>query len=216
MKVDFHVHTGYSIDSIIRPRDLSRKAQKLGIIPAVTDHNTMRGVAGMDAAGSRFIPGEEIKTDKGDLIGLYLSEEIPGGTSFSETLDLIHGQGGLSYLPHMYDSTRRGAVPEGDEIKRIDIVEVFNARCLGQHYNEKAKEFADMHGIAGAAGSDTHFLLEFGSTYTKLPDFDISSPKALMNALPKATLVTKKAPYFVRGPTKLLSIGKKIAGAFGF
>ena len=42
---------------------------------------------------------EEIATREGEIIGLFLTEEIPPGLPAAETLDLIHGQGGLTLDP---------------------------------------------------------------------------------------------------------------------
>jgi len=216
MKIDFHVHTKYSYDSIIHPKHLARKSRELGIIPAVTDHDTMEGSNQMRSLGAECIPGIEIRTERGDLTGLYLNEPIAKGIPVMEALDKIHEQGGISYLPHMYESRRSGLVPEKEEIPKIDIIEVFNARCLDQKLNDRAKAFAEKHGILQAAGTDAHFIIEFGSTYTELPDFDLENPKELLKALPKAKLVTKQAPFRVRGPTILISWGKRLLKSAGF
>jgi predicted metal-dependent phosphoesterase TrpH len=212
MRIDFHVHTGYSIDSIISPEALAKKSMKLGIIPVIADHDNMRGCEHLRSLGAKFIAGEEIGTDRGDVIGLHLNELIPKRTPFAEALDMIHEQGGLAYLPHMYEGTRSGVMPERDEIPKIDIIEVFNSRAHDQKYNEKAMEFADKHGKLKAAGSDSHFLFEFGSTYTELPEFDLENPKTLLKALEKAVFVTNKAPIFVRGPTMMVGLTKKLLG----
>ncbi len=212
MKIDFHIHTKASHDSIIRPIDLIAETRKLGIIPAVTDHNSIGSFQAMKNLGAQFIPGEEVGTDRGDVIGLYISDCIPKRTPFSEALDRIHEQGGITYLPHMFDSTRAGIVPDKENIPKIDVIETFNARCFSQRYNDKAEAFADKHNKLKAAGSDTHFLSEFGKTYTELPDFDLGNPKELLKALKKATLVKKKAPVYVKGTTTLLMLGKKLLG----
>lgn len=210
MKIDFHIHTKYSPDSLTKPKDLIAKAKKLGIIPAITDHNSIEAHKEMRLLGAEFIPGEEISTDKGDLVGLCLNEKIPKKTPFLEAIDQIHAQGGIVYLPHMYDYGRSGAhVPE-DEAKKVDVIEVFNARCMRKEYNEKAEEFAKKYKKLKAAGSDSHFLFEFGKTYTKLPTFDLGNPKALLKALKSAKFVTKKAPIYVRGTTTLIHLGKKL------
>jgi len=229
IKVDLHTHTNNSIDSIISPESLARKAMQLGIIPAITDHNKLsndrsrisvsdwsalatngpQNDASFCRSGFRFISGEEIRTDKGDLIGLYLNEEIPKNTPALEAIDIIHGQGGLAYLPHMFDVTRSG-ISNHEIAKKADIIEVFNARSVSGGFNKKAEVFAKQNGLAGAAGSDSHFLFEFGSTYTELPDFDIGNPKELMKALPRAKIVGKPAPFFVRGTTSIVKFWKKI------
>ena len=209
MKIDFHVHTNSSLDSSIKPDELAKKAESLGIIPAITDHNTTESWEKMK---STFIPGEEIRTTAGDLIGLFLTEEIPKHLSFEESIDKIKGQGGLSYLPHMYDKTRYGC---GDEFADlIDIIEVFNGRCLDV-FNELAAETARNLDKPGAGGSDSHFLFEFGRTYTEVPEFDMENPKELLQALGNARITGRKAPFYARGTTTLVKMGRKIGRKVG-
>src|SRR5204863_434824 len=106
---DLHLHTSWSHDCSIEVDDLldHAEAEGLGAI-AVTDHNVFGGAleAAERARGRRLlvIPGEEIKTDEqGEVIGLFLHEEIPRGLSFAETVGAIHAQGGLVYVPHPFD-----------------------------------------------------------------------------------------------------------------
>lgn len=212
MKIDFHLHTKYSPDSITEPKKLAAKAKKLGIIPSITDHNSIEAHSVMRDLGAPFIPGEEISTDRGDLVGLYVNELIKKRTPFLEAVDRIHEQGGLAYLPHMYDYGRSAARINLKEAKKVDIIEVFNARCLDPKFNEKALEFAEKNKITKAVGSDSHFLFEFGTTYNILPDFDIDDPKMLMKVLKKAKFQTKKGPIYARGTTKLLYLVKHIFG----
>ncbi len=210
MKLDLHVHTSYSIDSIISPKDLALKSHRLGIVPAVTDHNNMKAHQELQKLGAVFIPGEEIKTDRGDVIGLYLTEPVARNISFAEAIDLIHGQGGLVYLPHMFDRTRSGCGDPGKLKDRIDILEVFNARALESSSNRKAYVYAEENRIVPAVGSDSHFLFEFGATYNKVPDFDLDSPRQLLRALPKASHVMKRAPFYVRGTTSVVKLIKSL------
>ena len=220
MKIDFHVHTNHSPDSLTRIADLQRKSEALGIVPALADHYSIGAHREARSLGMRFIPGEEILTDKGDLIGLYLSELIPKNVPFAEAIDNVHGQGGLAYLPHMYDVGRLRAhagAPSASEkeASKADIVEVFNARCLNQDFNARAAAFAEKYDKPGAAGSDSHFLFEFGSTYAELPDFDIEdNPSGLLKALKDkdAKLVTRPAPFYVRGTTSIIHAAKKLMG----
>jgi predicted metal-dependent phosphoesterase TrpH len=195
---------------MVEPADLARKAKRLGIIPAITDHNRLSAERfRLSVPGFQYIRGEEIETDKGDLIGLYLSEEIPNKTGYYETLDRIREQGGLAYLPHMFDITRKG-IADLEFAKKVDIIEVYNARSVVQGFNKKAQEFAQSHGMLGAAGSDCHFLFEFGSTYTELPDFDLENPKELMRALTNAKSVGSPAPLITKPVTTLVKVWKRV------
>ncbi|MFA5077539.1 MAG: PHP domain-containing protein, partial [Candidatus Micrarchaeia archaeon] len=154
-------------------------------------------------------PGEEVGTAEGDLIGLYLSEPIARKTPFLETLDRIHGQGGLSYLPHMYDSTRHG-VSRKELAEKVDIIEVFNPRCVFGWQNEKALAFAKEHGKARGAGGDSHFVMEIGDAYVDAPEGDVSEPKGLLKALAKGKVVGKKPKVSLRGATTAVSLAKRI------
>jgi len=215
IRIDFHVHTNSSLDSTIKPEELAGKAKQLGIVPAVTDHSTTASWEKMESTGAVFIRGEEVRTTSGDLVGLFLTEEIQPKLSFEETVDKIRGQGGLVYLPHMYDTTRYGC---GDEYAHlVDIIEVFNARCMGGRFNERAAEAAGKLGKPGAAGSDSHFLLEFGTTYNEMPEFDMESPAELMRILKsgRMKMAGKNAPPYVRGTTSLVKLGRKIKKKLG-
>ena len=102
-----------------------------------------------------MIPGEEVKTDdQGEVIGLFLREEIPRGMSFAETVAAIREQEGIVYLPHPFD--RMHAIPFPATLHRhlheIDVLEVYNARLLFEGYNDEALRFARKYGLpAGAA-----------------------------------------------------------------
>lgn len=80
MKYDFHTHTKYSADGYVEPKILVKVAAKVGLTGiAVTDHNTING--GLEAKKYEnneieVIVGSEILTDKGEVIGIFLTEEI--------------------------------------------------------------------------------------------------------------------------------------------
>jgi hypothetical protein len=120
------------------------------------------------------IPGEEIKTeDQGEVIGLFLSEEIPRGLPFEDTLAAIHGQGGIVYLPHPFD--RMHSIPDAATLRRhldeIDVFEVYNARLLFEAYNEEALRFARKYNLTMGAGSDAHVLQGVGTGALRMREF---------------------------------------------
>ena len=121
------------------------------------------------------IPGEEVKTKgQGEVIGLFLREEIPRGMSFAETVEAIRAQGGLVYLPHPFD--RMHAIPSPATLLRhlpdIDVLEVYNARLLLEAYNDEALRFARKYGLLAGAGSDAHVLQGVGTGALRMRRFD--------------------------------------------
>ena len=122
-----------------------------------------------------MIPGEEVKTDdQGEVIGLFLSEEIPRGMSFAETVAAIREQDGVVYLPHPFD--RMHAIPFPATLHRhlheIDVLEVYNARLLFEAYNDEALRFARKYGLPAGAGSDAHVLQGVGTGALRMRAFD--------------------------------------------
>ena len=200
LKIDFHLHTEFSPDSRLRLGSLAKLCKEKGIVPAITDHNTMEGAEAFRKFKAPFIPGEEIRVSwknwRADITGLFLTEPIPKSTDAAEALDLIKGQGGLSYLPHMFDLLRFGLRDEG-LARRADIIEVFNGRSFGV-FDRKAEALAKKLGKPGAAGSDSHFLYEFGKTWTEV-ECDGLEPKALLRAMKKGTkIVGERTSFFKR------------------
>jgi predicted metal-dependent phosphoesterase TrpH len=209
MKIDFHVHTKYSIDSLSSINSVVSACKKKNIAPAIADHNNMDAHSHLKSMKFDFIPAEEISTDKGDLIGLCLTSPIKKKTPFLEALDQIKEQGAISYLPHMYDVSR-GGVADERLAKKVDIIETFNPRCILPGTNERAESFAITNKKLKAAGSDAHFASEIGNAYVELPEFDLDDPKALLNALKKGRIIGKKAHFFMRGTGPIIKTAKTL------
>ena len=109
VRADLHNHTTFSPDSILSPRDVVRRAKEIGIDwVAITDHNTVRGglVVREIADGFRVIVGEEIKSAEGEILGLFLEENVPRGLPARESIARIRDQGGIVGVPHPFDSLR--------------------------------------------------------------------------------------------------------------
>jgi predicted metal-dependent phosphoesterase TrpH/glycosyltransferase involved in cell wall biosynthesis len=199
---DLHLHTSWSHDCQIPVADLldQAEAQGLGAI-AVTDHNVFGGaLEAIELARDRdlvVIPGEEVKTaDQGEVIGLFLSEEIPRGLSFGETVGAIRDQGGVVYLPHPFD--RLHAIPEPVTLHRhlaeVDVLEVYNARLLFEAYNDEALRFARKYDLTMGAGSDAHVLQGVGTGAVRMRAFEG----------PEDFLVSLRTAQVLRRPRSLL------------
>jgi predicted metal-dependent phosphoesterase TrpH/glycosyltransferase involved in cell wall biosynthesis len=194
---DLHLHTSWSHDCSIEVDELldHAEADGLGAI-AVTDHNVLGGaLEAVERARGRsliVIPGEEIKTDgQGEVIGLFLREEIPRGLSFAETVDAIRGQGGLVYLPHPFD--RVHAIPDAATLHRhladVDVLEVYNARLLFETYNDEALRFARKYNLVAGAGSDAHVLQGVGTGAVRMRRFQ--GPEEFLVSLHSAEVLRR-------------------------
>jgi len=175
---DLHMHTDHSPDCAT-PVDVlleTAKRRGLGAI-AVTDHNEISGAleARERAQGIKVIVSEEVKTaHEGEVIGLFIEEKIPRGMTLQETIDAIHDQGGLAYVPHPFD--RMHSVPDYEHLLKvvedIDVLEVFNARVAVRGFNEEAQRFADKYRLVAGAGSDSHVAQGLGTVKIRMRDFD--------------------------------------------
>jgi len=194
---DLHMHTNWSHDCTVDPADLIMYAEANGLgAIAVTDHNVFGGARETaDLARDRelvVIPGEEVKTDgQGEVIGLFLQEEIPRGMSFAETVAAIKEQGGIVYLPHPFD--RMHSIAEPATIQRhladIDVFEVYNARLLFEAYNEEALRFARKYNLTPGAGSDAHVLQGVGTGALRMRAFD--GPEEFLLSLGSAQVLRR-------------------------
>ncbi|MEP7081852.1 MAG: PHP domain-containing protein [Chloroflexota bacterium] len=183
---DFHCHTRFSRDSILREETFIRKAIERGLTHVcVTNHNNVEGaIAVRDKVAElglqdqlTVILGEEVSTADGEVVGIFLTKTIPRGLSANETADEIHRQGGLVSIPHPFDPFRQSHIRPGPlrnlaEMGKIDAVEAFNSRITIQSHNALAAEFAAQYGIPGIACSDSHSAFEIAMCFNSLPPFE--------------------------------------------
>ncbi len=171
-KIDLHTHSTASHDGGITA-DQYAKALSTNVLDviAVTDHNQLDFAVGLRRQlGDRIIVGEEIMTTGGEIIGLYLTERIRPGLSPLETIGLIKEQGGLVYVPHPFESVRKGLHPGTMEelVDYLDIIEVCNGRAFLQNRSAQTVIWAKLNHIIGAASSDAHGMRGLGKTYTRV------------------------------------------------
>ena len=199
---DLHIHTSWSHDCSTPVAELLDHAEAAGLgAIAITDHNRFGGAleAAQLARGRKLIviPGEEVKTDgQGEVIGLFLKEEIPRGLSFADTIAAIRAQDGLVYLPHPFD--RMHAIPDPRTLHRhladIDVFEVYNARLLRESFNDEALRFARKYDLTMAAGSDAHVLPGVGTGAVRMRAF----------TGPEEFLVSMRGAELLRRPKSLV------------
>jgi predicted metal-dependent phosphoesterase TrpH/glycosyltransferase involved in cell wall biosynthesis len=202
---DLHMHTNHSHDCSVPVAELVAYAEAKGLgAIAITDHNVFSGAkeAVELARGRRLtvIPGEEIKTDSGEVIGLFLEEEIERGLSMAETIAAIREQGGVVYVPHPFD--RLHTIPDAPTLHRhlpeIDVFEVYNARLLFEGFNEEALRFARKYNLTMGAGSDAHVLQGVGTGLVHMRAFE--TPAEFLISLRSAEIVRRpKSLVYLQG-----------------
>ena len=213
---DLHMHTDHSPDCAT-PVDVlleTAKQRGLGAI-AITDHNEISGAleARDRAKGIKVIVSEEVKTaHEGEVIGLFIEEKIPRGMSLKETIDAIHAQGGLAYVPHPFD--RLHSVPDYEHLLKvvgdIDVLEVFNARVAVRGFNEEAQRFADKYRLVAGAGSDSHVAQGLGTVKIRMRDFD--GPHEFLESLRDADILHKRKSLIYLQSLKFLQTAGGRAG----
>jgi hypothetical protein len=212
---DLHMHTSWSHDCSIQVEELLDHAESIGLgAIAVTDHNRFGGaLEAVELARDRtlvVIPGEEVKTDRqGEVIGLFLREEIPRGLSFADTIAAIRAQDGLVYLPHPFD--RRHAIPDARTLHRhladIDVFEVYNARLIRESFNDEALRFARKYDLTMGAGSDAHVLLGAGAGAVKMRAF--SGPEEFLVSMRSAEILRRPKSLIVQQVQKWAAQAKE-------
>ena len=217
VRLDLHLHTRGSHDCLSDPEKVLGRALELGYARiAITDHDRLGVALRMSRRHpDRVIPGEEVKTAEGiDVIGLYLQEEIPKGTPARETIERIHAQGGVAYLPHPYAPGKGGGGRSADELAPLcDVVEVFNARLHDRALNQRAEELAARHGKPRGAGSDAHTLGEIGNAIVQVAPH-ANRADALLRALRGATSVGgSSASPLVHLASTWAKVRKRLPGA---
>lgn len=161
------MHTQYSYDGLITPKELIYYAKKRGLDGvAITDHDTVEGALKIaEEADFLIIPGIEISSLNGHVVGLNVCETIQRRLSVEETVDKIHDAGGIAIACH--PTTLFKNVLKRNMKAKFDAVEVINASAFPfKHMVKRNKEFAQNLGVAHVAGSDAHYGPEIGYAYT--------------------------------------------------
>ena len=200
MILDLHIHSKCSFDSILEPKQIIKVAKKRGLDGvAITDHNTIKG--GLEAKKINksqdflVIVGSEVNTEVGDIIGLFLTEEIKSRNSM-EVIEEIKKQGGLVVLPHPY----RGHKLNDELLKRIDVIEGFNARTNDKD-NEEAVKLAEKYNKPIIAGSDAHFASEIGLGKTIINSKE-GITREILNG--RAKLEVSQSPAYLQSLSQII------------
>lgn len=187
---DMHVHSKYS-DGIRKIRRILKKANKLGIGIAITDHNKIKGA--VMAYKNRFkvkvIPGIEVMTTKYEELLFYFHklsdlEEFYNGivkksqtrkrlskldVPLNELIEYGRRFNAVVSIPHPYwpipTNYKRILKNDRSIFRKVDAVEVLNSQKRRKN-NLKAVELCKRLNKSLTGGSDTHILAELGRCVT--------------------------------------------------
>ena len=210
VKIDPHVHTHYSYDSVIKPEELVFYAKRRGLDGiAITDHDVIEGAIKI-ARNTDYliIPGIEVTSLGGHVIGLNVEEQVPSKLSVDETVDKIHEAGGIAVACHPSALFKESLGKR--TTARFDAIEVINSSAIPFNSSKKeSQKIASMLGIAKVAGSDAHYGPEIGYAYTVV-DAELDADeivKAISKGLcePFGTAI----PLGIRLKRELLSLRKR-------
>lgn len=216
LRVEFHCHTVASKDSLTRPADLVAMARRRRIDRVVvTDHNTIAGALAAQALDpERVIVGEEIMTTRGEILAVFVTEEIPAGLSPQETIRRLNEQGAFISVSHPFDRWRKGGWLEEDLLEilpQVDAIEVYNSRCMLPSFNQKARRFAERYNVAGTVGSDAHAAFELGRSLLLLEPFE--GPEEMRRVIRRGKPVTMWSPPWFHLTSRYASIHRKLQRA---
>lgn len=186
LKCDLHLHSFHSPDCNMSLDTIIRTCLRRGInCIALTDHNKISNALALQRlAPFPVIAGEEVKTTEGEIIGLFLTDEIPRGMSPGATVEAIRRQGGVVYIPHPFDRVRRSVLRTEallEIVGEVDVIETYNSRISFPADVATAVRFADKYGKLKGAGSDSHVWWELGNSHVEMPEFEGGSEEFLQS-----------------------------------
>jgi hypothetical protein len=205
LKIDLHVHTNGSRDAFIDPGQLSTIVKGRGLDGvAVTNHDAFTSVMSSEAI---IVPGIEVSTLQGHIIGLGIPGPIEKGRTADETISTIQRVGGVAIVPHPFDPLS----PCVNPVKlrcRPEAIEVINAEALFFRLNTKyARQMAGQLGLPMVAGSDSHIPETVGDAYT-LIDADSKNLDDILNAIRAGSVEPFGRP--TRLSTKVLKMSRTL------
>ncbi|HID19243.1 TPA: PHP domain-containing protein [Candidatus Bathyarchaeota archaeon] len=173
LRIDLHVHTNYSGDSKLTIEALASSALENELDGvAITDHDTceaLKQVKKLEEQGLLVIPGIEISSSDGHIIGLGINKLIPSGLPADETIREIKRLGGIAIAAHPLCPFKKSV---GEEVLRtagFNAIEVLNASTLPIIYASEARKLnrlCEELKLPQVGGSDSHTPETVGRAYT--------------------------------------------------
>ncbi len=182
LKLDLHIHSAHSADGCMTLEQIAARARAAGLDGiAVCDHDRVF-TEDFSSSDLLIVPGVEISTEYGHLLGLFVSQPIHT-KCFAESIQAIHAQGGLAVLAHPFEHNS-DALRLEPIAAMLDGVETWNSRAerKNPHANAQAAAFAQKHDLLCTAGSDAHLPEEIanGVTVVETGERSLAAVKAAL------------------------------------
>ncbi|MGQ9719007.1 MAG: PHP domain-containing protein [Nitrososphaerales archaeon] len=169
VRIDFHVHTQWSHDAFGDLSEIGKWAKLKGIdVVVITDHNrvTLHKPKIIDSIS--FVPGIEVKTTYGHVLGVNLQEDLDTKLLKSNPMEAIHKAGGVCILAHPFDSRGKR---RREKLKGMDAIEIVNSSTMHLLFNlncNLSRAYAEALGLPETAGSDSHVPSAVGDAYVEV------------------------------------------------
>lgn len=182
IKLDLHVHSERSPDGVMTIEEIVSLARARGLHGAAVCDHDLALTHPPQFDGFLLIPGVEVSTQLGHLLGLFITGPVDT-RDFFEAVEAIHGQGGLAVLAHPFEHSRDGA-RLAPAVPLLDGIEVWNSRADRKLHdaNALARSFARVCGLRPFGGSDAHCPQEVGNGFTAV-EAEALTPESVRAAL---------------------------------
>jgi predicted metal-dependent phosphoesterase TrpH len=186
IRLDLHVHSERSPDSGMPLEAIVSRLPYVGLQGfALTDHNTVAGHAQLNALrtkypGYLFLPGVEVSTAEGHLLGYGLTEPPPPHRPVAETIEWVRSRGGEAVLAHPFRWSH-GVGRRVAETTPVHGIEVRNGHN-SEIANLRAEAVAARRGVAATGGSDAHSPPDVGRAFTEF-DSSVATTDDLLEAI---------------------------------
>jgi len=165
----------------------------------VTEHQVIEGANVAQEVGRKYgfpvFRGVEAHTTIGDILVFGYYHDISEGTDGVELCRTVVEAGGVAVMAHPFRHRvpalgryleRQGLALDGGLVGRPEVsgfsaVETLNSQCTAEE-TEKAQRLADILGLPGVGGSDSHTLHMVGRCVTRF-SVPIDSDEKLVTAL---------------------------------
>jgi predicted metal-dependent phosphoesterase TrpH len=202
---DLHIHTshGDGLDSIEAIFNHVETHTDLDVI-AITEHDHLETALAAREVWARgnyrfdLVPGVELTTLEGHVIALFVEEPIRSLRPVEETIEAVHRQDGVCFVPHpMSWLTRSIGSGTMDRVATaglsFDAIELASGSPPARVAQTKARRLNDaLYRLPAVGASDAHFRQAIGAGYTR---FEGKTAADLRAAFTTGALHAEHKPY---------------------